>query len=164
LYHTAICLAQRRIWIQNPYFIPRPEAIDALASAVARGVDVRVLTPSSRASDNPLVQHAAHRNFEKLLRSGVRLFEYPHTLLHQKAMTIDGVWSAVGSCNFDDRSLETNDEIMLGIRDAATTGKLDEIFERYASCSRELRLEEWQERGVLHKLADNALYLLKEVL
>ncbi len=78
------------------------------------------MMPSTGGSDNPMVQHAGHRNFEKLLRCGVRLFEYPHTLLHQKVMTIDGVWSAIGSSNFDDRSFETNDEITLGISDAAT--------------------------------------------
>ena len=111
LHHTAICLARKRIWIQNPYFIPEPEAIDAFGEAVSRGVDVRVMMPSTAGSDNPMVQHAGHRNFEKLLRCGVRLFEYPHTLLHQKVMTIDGVWSAVGSSNFDDRSFETNDAL-----------------------------------------------------
>ena len=65
-----------------------------------------------------MVQHAGHRNFEKLLRCGVRLFEYPSTLLHQKVMTIDGIWCAIGSTNFDDRSFETNDEITLGFHDA----------------------------------------------
>ena len=100
LHHTAICLAQKRIWIQNPYFIPEPEAIDAFGEAVKRGVDVRVMMPSTSGSDNPMVQHAGHRNFEKLLKCGVRLFEYPHTLLHQKVMTVDGVWSAIGSSNF----------------------------------------------------------------
>src|SRR4029450_1182658 len=94
LRHTAICVARKRIWIQNPYFIPEPDAIDALGAAVARGVDVRVLMPAAGGADNPLVHHAGHRNFAKLLRCGVRLFEYPHTLLHQKVMTIDGVWSA----------------------------------------------------------------------
>jgi cardiolipin synthase A/B len=69
--------------------------------------------PSSSGSDNPMVQHAGHRNFEKLLRCGVRLFESSHTLLHQKIMTVDGVWSAIGSSNFDDRSFETNDELTL---------------------------------------------------
>jgi phosphatidylserine/phosphatidylglycerophosphate/cardiolipin synthase-like enzyme len=78
LHHTAICLARKRIWIQNPYFIPEPEAIDALGRTVARGADVRVMMPSSTAgSDNPMVQHAGHRNFEKLLRCGVRLFDIP---------------------------------------------------------------------------------------
>ena len=125
LHHTAICLARKRIWIQNPYFIPEPDAIEAFGQAVKRGVDVRVLMPSASGSDNPMVQHAGHRNFERLLKRGVRLFEYPHTLLHQKVMTVDGVWSAIGSSNFDDRSFETNDEMTLAIRDAALTQRLD---------------------------------------
>jgi cardiolipin synthase len=72
-----------------------------------------------------------------LLRRGVRLFEYPHTLLHQKVMTVDGVWCAVGSSNFDDRSFETNDELTLGIADAETAK---------------------------HRLIDNMYYLINEVL
>ena len=164
LHHTAICVAHKRIWIQNPYFIPEPEAIDAFGDAVSRGVDVRVMMPSTSGSDNPIVQHASHRNFEKLLRCGVRLFEYPHTLLHQKVMTIDGVWSAVGSSNFDDRSFETNDEITLGIRDAATARKLDAVFEKYAPQCREIKLEAWRKRGPWHKLKDNVFYVINELL
>jgi cardiolipin synthase A/B len=164
LHHTAICLARTRIWIQNPYFIPEPAAIEVLGQAVARGVDVRVLMPSTSGSDNPMVQHAGHRNFEKLLRSGVRLFEYPHTLLHQKVMTIDGVWSAVGSANFDDRSFETNDEITLGLLDAALAQKLDAIFEKYVPRAEEMHLERWRQRGLWHKLKDNTVYLINELL
>lgn len=164
LHHTAICLARKRIWIQNPYFIPEPEAIDAMGEAVKRGVDVRVMMPSTSGSDNPMVQHAGHRNFEKLLRCGVRLFEYPHTLLHQKVMTIDGVWSAIGSSNFDDRSFDTNDEITLGIKDAAIAQRLDAVFEKYAPHCKEIELEGWRKRGLWHKLKDNTFYLINEVL
>lgn len=164
LHHTAICLARKRIWIQNPYFIPEPEAIDAFGEAVSRGVDVRVIMPSTSGSDNPMVQHAGHRNFEKLLRYGVRLFEYPDTLLHQKVMTVDGVWSAVGSSNFDDRSFETNDEITLGIQDPATAQRLDAVFEKYAPHCTEIDLEAWRKRGLWHKLKDNAFYMLNEIL
>lgn len=164
LHHTAICLARKRIWIQNPYFIPEPDAIDAFGEAVARGVDVRVMMPSTSGSDNPMVQHAGHRNFEKLLRCGVRLFEYPHTLLHQKVMTIDGVWSAIGSSNFDDRSFETNDEITLGILDAATAQRLDAVFEKYAPYCKEIELETWCRRGPWHKLKDHAFYMMNEIL
>ena len=164
LHHTVICLARRRIWIQNPYFIPEPQAIDAFGEAVRRGVDVRVLMPSSGGSDNPVVQHAGHRNFEKMLKCGMRLFEYPHTLLHQKIMTVDGVWCAVGSSNFDDRSFETNDELSLSIADAALATRLDAIFERYAQRAKEIRLDAWQRRGTWHKLKDNAFYLLNELL
>ncbi|GAB3546717.1 phospholipase D-like domain-containing protein [Noviherbaspirillum agri] len=164
LHHAAIGLARKRIWIQNPYFIPEPETIDAFGNAVSHGVDVRVMLPSTRATDNRLVQHASHRNFEKLLKCGVRLFEYPNTLLHQKVMTIDGIWSAVGSSNFDDRSFETNDEIALGILDAATAQRLDAIFENYARQCTEITLEQWHKRGAMHRLLDNACYLLNEVL
>ena len=164
LHHTVICLARKRIWIQNPYFIPEPDAIEAFGRAVKKGVDVRVLMPSTSGSDNPMVQHAGHRNFEKLLRCGVRLFEYPHTLLHQKVMTVDGVWCAVGSSNFDDRSFETNDEITLGIVDAATVKRLDAIFEKYLPGCQEIKLEVWRKRGIVHRAIDNMYYLINEVL
>lgn len=164
LHHTVICLARERIWIQNPYFIPEPEAIDAFGAAVKRGVDVRVLMPSTSGSDNPMVQHAGHRNFEKLLKCGVRLFEYPHTLLHQKIMTVDSRWCAIGSSNFDDRSFETNDEISLSIADEAVVARLDSIFEKYVARAEEIHLDAWTRRGSWHKLKDNAFYLLNELL
>lgn len=164
LHHTVICLARERIWIQNPYFIPEPDAIDALGAAVRRGVDVRVLMPSTSGSDNPMVQHAGHRNFEKLLKCGVRLFEYPHTLLHQKIMTVDHAWAAIGSTNFDDRSFETNDEITLAIADANLAQRLDEIFTKYVQRAEEVRLDTWRRRGIWHKLTDQAYYLLNELM
>jgi len=164
LHHTVLCLARERIWIQNPYFIPKREAIDAMGAAVKRGVDVRVLMPATSGSDAPMVQHAGHYHFETLLKLGVRLFEYPHTLLHQKLMTVDGCWSAVGSTNFDDRSFDTNDEITLGILDQGIAAKFDAIFEKYAQRATEIDLESWKKRGVLHKLKDNAAYLLNDVL
>jgi cardiolipin synthase len=60
LYHLALCLARRRIYIQNPYFLPGDEAMEALRRAPERGVDVRVMMPAAHASDMPIVQHAAH--------------------------------------------------------------------------------------------------------
>lgn len=164
LHHMVICLARKRIWIQNPYFIPEPEAIDAFGDAVKRGVDVRVLMPSTSGSDNPMVQHAGHRNFEKLLKCGVKLYEYPHTLLHQKVMTVDGVWTAIGSTNFDDRSFETNDEISLAVLDEAFTQKCDAVFEKYVARARAIELERWRHRSLRHKLVDNLFYQFKELM
>ncbi len=120
--------------------------------------------PAISGSDNPMVQHAGHRNFEKLLKCGVRLFEYPHTLLHQKIMTVDGVWCAVGSSNFDDRSFETNDEISLSISNPALTARLDAVFERYVPRAEEIQLATWQRRGWMEKMRDNAFYALNELL
>jgi cardiolipin synthase len=164
LHHTVICCAKKRIWIQNPYFIPEPDAVEAFTEAVKRGVDVRVMVPSAGASDMRMVQHAAHRNFQQLLDGGVRIFEYGRTLLHQKVMTIDGVWCAVGSSNFDDRSFETNDEITLGFLDRALARRLEEIFEADRVHCVELDAKRWKARGALHKLQDSAYYLFNEVL
>jgi len=164
LHHTVICCARERLWIQNPYFIPEPDAIDAFAQAVRRGVDVRIMVPAAAVSDMPLVQHAAHRNFQRLLDAGVRIFEYGKTLLHQKVMTVDGVWCAVGSSNFDDRSFETNDEITLGFHDRALAKRLEEIFEDDRRHCIELNADHWKRRGLLHRAQDSALYLFNEVL
>jgi cardiolipin synthase len=164
LHHLVVCVARKRIRIQNPYFLPDDEAIEALGQAVARGVDVRVMVPSADASDMPIVQHAAHRNFHKMLARGVRIFEYEKCLLHQKVMAVDGVWCAIGSSNFDDRSFETNDEITLGIRDAALAKDLEEIFERDCKHCVELKLDTWEARGVWHRVKDNALHTFNELL
>ena len=164
LHHAVICCARKRIWIQNPYFIPEPDAVDALGRAVKRGVDVRVMVPSAEASDMALVQHAAHRNFQRLLDGGVRLFEYQRCLLHQKVLTVDGVWCSVGSSNFDDRSLETNDEITVGFKDERLAARFEEIFREDLKDCRELDAASWKRRGILHRAQDSVLYLFNEVL
>ncbi|HZO00182.1 MAG TPA: phospholipase D-like domain-containing protein, partial [Burkholderiales bacterium] len=129
-----------------------------------RGVDVRVMVPSAEVSDMPIVQHAAHRNFQQLLDGGVRIFEYQRTLLHQKVMTVDGIWCAVGSSNFDDRSFETNDEITLGFHDRHLARRLEEIFEADRAHCIELQAREWKKRGLAHRVKDSVLYLFNEVL
>src|SRR6185295_11107859 len=107
---------------------------------------------------------AGHRNFERLMRGGVHLFEYPHTLLHQKVMTVDGIYSVVGSSNFDDRSFETNDEVTLGILDPITTLRLDEIFDKYVKRAEEIDVEKWAKRSIGHKIKDYAAYSINELL
>jgi cardiolipin synthase A/B len=162
LHHMAICTAKKRLWIQNPYFLPEPEAIEAMGKAVARGVDVRVMVPTKEASDMPMVQIAAHRNFSRLLAVGVRILEYPTTLLHQKTLVVDGLWSAVGSTNFDDRAFEINDEITLGIVGEPFARKLEAIFERDAKVCREVDAKQWERRGLAARVKEHFFYLWNE--
>ena len=164
LHQTIICVARKRLWIQNPYFIPDKESIKAFGAAVKRGVDVRVMMPATSGSDNPMVQYAGHRNFEQLLKLGVRLFEYPHTLLHQKAMTVDGVWCAIGSTNFDHRSFDTNDEMTLGICDEKLAAEIDKVFERYVRRCTEVKLDDWRKRPLFDRVKERAFYALNELL
>lgn len=164
LHYVAISAAKEQILIQNPYFVPDPEAVRALVGAVRRGVDVRVMVPSAGVSDSPLVQHASHHRYGALLKGGVRIFEYQRTLLHQKVMTVDRCWSSVGSANFDDRSFELNDEATLGIHDEGIARQLEAIFEADLAECEEATLEQWRRRGPSHMAKDAASFAINEQL
>lgn len=164
MYDTAVADARERLWIQNPYFVPKRGQLDALRDAALRGVDVRILMPSPAATDNPLVQYAARRSFDELLRCGVRIFEHPRVLLHQKALSVDGARAIVGSTNFDVRSFDRNLEVSVGLGDAGLADALDAFFQRYARESLEVQLQRWRARPVWHKLAEAAAGLLRRQL
>ncbi len=164
LYYLSIIAAEREVIIQNPYFLPDSSMIQVLGEAVARGISVSVMLPSADATDNALVQHASHHRFEELLERGVRIFEYDKTLLHQKVIIVDGIWSAVGSTNFDDRSLEINDEVSVGILDRAIATELKRAYEEDLRHSRELELHAWRKRGIWHRMMDRIAHLGNEQL
>ena len=159
LYYLAIKAARREILIQNPYLLPDEQAIAALEDAVRRGVDVRIMVPSDDATDSPVVQHASHHHFGTLLKRGVKVYEYQPTLLHQKIIVVDGLWSCVGSTNFDDRSFQLNDEISVGMIDPAIASQLRAAFVADLSHSRQRHFQEWQDRSLWHKLMDGLAHL-----
>ena len=164
LHYLLIHAAKERITIQNPYFLPDPDARYALLDAVERGVDVRVMIPATEASDSPVVQHASHHHYGTLLKGGVKLFDYHRTLLHQKVLVIDGCWSTVGSTNFDDRSFELNDEVSLVLYDEAVAQELERKFEEDLAHATPVDLEKWKRRPVLHKLVDFSAFVFNEQL
>jgi cardiolipin synthase A/B len=164
LYFLAISSAQQEIVIQNPYFIPSRHTLEALTEAVARGVRVTVMLPSAAVTDMAIVQHASHRLYEELLESGVTILEYERTLLHQKVMVIDRIWSSVGTANFDPRSIKINEELTVGILDEAIAAELLRAFEADLRFARRIELQEWRNRGILHKIQDRLAYLLNEQL
>lgn len=159
LYHLAIKAARREILIQNPYLLPDREAIEALAEAVQRGVDVRIMVPSDDATDSAPVQHASHHHFGTLLKRGVKIWEYDRTLLHQKVMVVDGIWSSVGSTNFDDRSFQLNDEVNIGVLDPNIAAKLRAAFAADLRHARQRQFQEWENRSWWHKFIDGLAYL-----
>ena len=80
------------------------------------------------------------------MKSGVRLYEFEPTLIHQKIVIVDDIWSHIGSTNFDARSLSLNEEVGIGVRDAAIAKELKAAFEKDLRRSKELSLEVWQRR------------------
>jgi len=159
LYYLAICAAQHEIIIQNPYLLPDENAISALAAAVKRGVDVKVMVPATSATDSPIVQHASHHNFGTLLARGVKVYEYKKTLLHQKVLIVDGVWSCIGSTNFDSRSFQLNDEVSLAVVDPAVAQQLRAAFDDDLRNCEERHFDEWAHRSFWHKTIDGLAYL-----
>jgi cardiolipin synthase len=163
LYKLAIATAQSELIVQNPYFIPDGEVAGLLEKAVRRGVRVRIMVPGT-VTDSSVVRHAGHRRFEELLEKGVHLCEYQRTLNHQKVMIVDGVWSHVGSTNFDDRSLDINDEASVGLIDPGVAAQLRAAFEEDLRACTPVDLASWRRRPLWHRFVDRASYLLNEQL
>lgn len=159
MFKLAIASAQKEMLIQNPYFIPDEESCMLLEKAVKRGVDVRVMIPGP-VTDSALVKHAGHHHFEDLLKRGIRIFEHQKTMIHQKIMIIDGMWSHVGSTNLDDRSFDINEEAGVGIVDKEIAAELKRAFFEDAKHCRELKWESWRQRTVWHRALDGVCYLL----
>lgn len=162
LHRLAIALSEEKLRIQNPYFLPDPEGAEGLMKAARRGVDVRIMVPAISATDSFFVTYAGHFMFDRLLESGIRIYEYQPTLLHQKTITVDGKWAGIGSSNFDDRSFKINDEITVGIADPAVAAQLDAIFDEDLEKCREISLEEWRKRGFCVRVRERFFYFFNE--
>jgi cardiolipin synthase A/B len=158
-YLTAIRGAKQRIWITNAYFLPRIRFLRALGDAARRGVDVRVMVAGT--TDVPAVLYASREIYERLLRAGVRLYEWEGSVLHAKTAVVDGRWATVGSSNLDMQSLRQNLEANAILRDTAFAAALERMFvEDMASC-REISQERWSRRPVWLRAASWGAYLLR---
>ncbi|KER98685.1 phospholipase [Ectopseudomonas mendocina] len=158
--------ARRRVWLATPYFLPTWKIRRALRHAAARGVEVRLLL-AGRNTDHPPVRFAGQRYYPKLLRAGVRIFEYQPSFLHLKMVLVDD-WVSVGSCNFDHWNLRFNLDANVEALDPDFTQAVAASFIEDFSVSREITLEDWRQRpwwrraqqrlwGWLDRLAVNLL-------
>jgi cardiolipin synthase A/B len=163
LYTVAIASARHEVLIQNPYFAPDEGVIDLFEMVVKRGVDVKLMVPGKH-TDSPFVRRAGSYLYERLLRVGVRIFEFEPTLIHQKIVIVDGAWSHVGSTNFDSRSLALNEEVGAGILDRGVASDLAAAFQRDLEHCHEIDLATWQRRSTWARLYDRFAYQLHDQL
>ena len=143
---SAINSAESEILITNAYFVPDPQLSEALIAAARRGVDVKMVLPST--SDSWLVFRAGRAHYDELLRGGVKLYERKDALLHAKTALIDGVWSTVGSTNLDWRSFIHNQEVNVVVLGTDFGDRMRAAFERDLAASSAITLEEWERRPV----------------
>ncbi len=153
LYLLAIAAARERLDLQSPYFMLDESTRWALHEARGRGVVVRVLTEGERTDAMP-VKFASHNGYDALLVAGLEIYEYQPTMMHVKAMMVDGVLSVFGSANFDNRSFELNDELTVVAWDRALAARLTEAFERDLKRSRHWTLDTWRSRGLLARVRE----------
>jgi cardiolipin synthase len=151
-YRHAIRNARAAISITNAYFIPTRRLGTTLRNAARRGVDVRVIVPAN--SDVKLVGYASRYLYSRLLRAGVRIFEYPERMMHAKAGVIDGTWATIGSFNLDRRSVIHNLEAGLVILDCDFAAALERQFAADVAICREVVLAEWNKRPYTQRLLE----------
>jgi cardiolipin synthase len=150
LYLLSLAGARRTIDIQSPYFILDESTRWSIQAARQRGVRIRVVTDGDITDAMP-VKDASREGYQQLLDWGVEIYEYQPTMMHVKAMMVDGAWSVIGSANFDNRSFELNDELTVGIQDRELAATLIRDFEHDMAKSRRLDATTWPDRPLWQK-------------
>jgi cardiolipin synthase len=123
----SIAGARRTLYITNAYFAPDDNFVGLLTRAARRGVDVRLLV-GGRRTDIRMTWWAGRARYQRLLAAGVRIYEWQPSTLHAKTFVIDGLWSSIGTMNFDNRSLALNDEVTLMVLDPDVGRRLEAQF------------------------------------
>jgi cardiolipin synthase A/B len=161
-YLRAIDRARHSVRIANAYFVPDRRLVAALRQAAQRGVDVQLILPGK--SDHAFVKWAGRAFYGRLLRHGVKIYEWTEGVLHSKTAVVDGTWGTVGSFNLERTSLRFNREVNVVFTDARWGRALERSFTE--DCSRCIRIdpEAWANRPLWQKLVERFCYLFRKIL
>jgi cardiolipin synthase len=154
--------AQERIVITTPYFVPDEPFLQALRSAVLRGVEVHLVV--SKNANQTVTQYAQRAYYENLLDAGVFVHLYEPRFLHAKHLTFDDSIALIGSTNMDIRSFALNEEINLLVYDSAVVAALRVLQEGYFSRSERISAEEWSRRTLVERVLQNSARLMDSLL
>ena len=159
----SIAGARKTLYITNSYFVPNDDFCNLLLKAVKGGVDVRVLTVGPK-TDVKTTWYAGRGLYERLLVGGVRIYEYQPVMMHAKTIVVDGLFSAVGSMNFDNRSLAFNNEAQVLALDKKVGQRMDSIFRDDLKYSQEIKLETFRTRPWTGKVLEWGAQKLRRLL
>jgi cardiolipin synthase len=149
---SAIRHAQKKVWLMSAYFVPTDQEVNDLKTAARRGVDVRILVPNQSDSDMALLLQ--HSHYHELLDAGVKIYESRNEILHSKVLVVDGVWSVIGSSNFDYRSIVFNDEVDVVVLGQNTGQELEKMFEGDFYGAMRIDKRKWNDRPFIQKLKE----------
>lgn len=159
LLYYSITHAKRSILFTTAYFTPSRRMLDTLEEAVERGVNVKLLLPGK--SDVPAAYYAGRAFFSRLLKKGVRIYNYQGDVLHAKTYVFDDCWSIVGSANLDFMSMRRNDEGNVGILDSGFGSKMNAVFEEDLAHSLEITETVWARRPLGVRLRERFFALFR---
>jgi len=154
--------ANERIFMQTPYFAPDDNIFESLKIAALSGIDVRIVIPAH--PDHPFVKWCSLSYLGELLKAGVRCYEYTEGFIHSKMLIIDNVATSVGTTNMDIRSFKLNFEINAFIYDPKMTDLFLEQFYKDLKVSKEITMEDYQNRPLWQKVKEAFSRLLSPLL
>jgi phosphatidylserine/phosphatidylglycerophosphate/cardiolipin synthase-like enzyme len=153
--------AQQRVWLETAYFLPSLSIRTALRRAARRGVDVRMIVAGPY-TDQFWVYHASKRYYRRLLKAGVRIFEYQPRFLHAKVGLVDD-WVSLGSCNLDHWNLRWNLEANIEVRESELTAQVEQLINVDMEQCHEVTAEEWSRRPWYRKAKELVWALLSQL-
>lgn len=155
--------AEERIRLTTAYFAPDAYFTGLLCAAARRGVEVEILLPGPH-TDKRVCQLAGQRFYEELTACGVKIYQYQPTMMHTKSLTIDRVASLIGSTNFNRRSLDHDEEVMLAVLDRDFTATLDGHFDEDREKSVLIERGRWKRRDLLQRAREAAVVPIRRFL
>ncbi len=163
MYLLSITAARKSIDLANAYFVPDTLTIKSLTDAAKRGVKIRVLTPDGHI-DSEIVRAASRAAWGPMLEAGIEFAEYRPTMFHVKGLIVDGIFSSVGSTNFDNRSFRLNDEANLNVLDEEFGRLQQQVFNTDWSQATQVTLEQWRDRPWRERLQEQVASVLRSQL
>lgn len=155
--------SQERFRLSTAYFAPDAYFIELLCATARRGVEVEILLPGPH-TDKRVCQLAGQHFYEDLLACGVKIWQYQPTMMHAKVITVDRVAALVGSTNFNRRSLDHDEEVMLAVLDEDFTAVLDGHFEQDLEVSELIASGRWRRRSAVQRVREVAVIPIRRFL
>jgi len=153
----ALSIARHHVRIQSPYFLPDQMLIGALATAARRGVTVDIVIPGR--NNLRLINYAMTAQLDQVARTGCRVWRASGNFDHAKLMTMDGIWSYVGSSNLDPRSLRLNFELDIEVYDPTLAAWIAQRIDARIARSHRETPDALRKRPFLKRLRDRIIWL-----
>lgn len=163
LIRVMLTSAEERFRLATAYFAPDTYFVDLLCQTAERGVRVEVLLPGPH-TDQRACRIAGQQHYARLVEAGVHIREYQLTMLHAKIITVDSVAALIGSTNFNRRSMEHDEEVMLAVLDQSFTAALDRDYEADMKHSVDIDLARWRRRTALQRAREAAVTPIRRFL